>query len=210
VPSAGAAPARRYGPKSRRAYHRILSGLKRQRALRRRIRFLTLTSPLESSMEELGRRWQTLRKRITRKWGIKLEYWRLKTNEGNGVLHILYAGPYIPQSWLSRNWEEINGAWNVDIRALRGEKRLTRYLIGQYLSNQEEDYMIYTRQSWSWGWCFRGFVGIWKRLVAKSGSLGEALRVWDAMLRVRDPVSWFGGLGPSRLRALVSTAPLAF
>jgi hypothetical protein len=203
-------PAKRYGPKSRRAYHRILSGLKRQRALRHKVRFITLTTVPGTELDAVGAWWQTLRKRITRKWGIRLEYWRLKTNEGNGVLHILYSGPYIPQSWLSRAWGEISGAKIVDIRAIRGEKRLTRYLIGQYLASQEDDYRIYTRQSWSWGWCFRGFVGIWQRLVAKSGSLGEALRVWDTMLRVRDPVAWFGGLGPSRLRSLASTAPLVF
>jgi hypothetical protein len=210
-------PAKRYGPKSRRAYHRILSGLKRQKVLRRKIRFLTLTSSPASNWDQLNAHWQTLRKRIMRKWGIKLDYWKVKTDEGYGVLHILFTGPYIPQSWLSAQWDQIHGAEIVDIRAMRGEKRLTRYLIGQYLAGQEEDQVIdgkwvrriYTRQSWSWDWCFRGFVGIWKRIVAKSSSLTGALRVWASMLRARDPIGWLGGQGPVRLRGIMATVPLA-
>jgi hypothetical protein len=151
-----------------------------------------------------------------RKWGIKLEYWRVKTSEGYGVLHVLLSSPYIPQPWLKRNWQEIHGAEIVDIRMIKGKKRLTRYLIGQYLSKQEDNYRdgkwcppIYSRQSWSWGWCFRGFVGVWKRILGYAESLAQALRLWDSCLRARDPAEWWGGLGPIRLRDILSMAPLA-
>jgi len=53
-----------------------------------------------------------------------------------------------------RNWNEIHGAKIVDIRKVRGEKRIARYLISNYLVNQ-----TFVRMSWSWGWVFRGFVG---------------------------------------------------
>lgn len=202
-------PSRKpWGTKSRRAYHRILSGLKRQKVLRKTLRFITLTSSDDSVFLEMNANFQALRKRIMRKWGIRFEYWKIKTTEGNGVLHILYSGAWIPQSWLSRNWDEIHSAKIVDIRMVRGEKKLTKYLISQYLADQEFQY--YTRQSWSWEWCFRGFVGVWKRVlkVKEAETLGQAIHLWDAVIRHRNPSSWFNSCPRRVLASICRTAPL--
>lgn len=98
--------------KQRGTYQRLLSGLVRAKALDRQVRFMTLTS---SSWNELDSHFQVLRKRIRRVFG-KLDYIKFRTNEGYGALHVVYAGPYVPQRWLSRNWEEIHGARIVDVR----------------------------------------------------------------------------------------------
>ena len=125
---------------------------------------MTLTSSPSSSFGELNEHFQVLRKRIKRKFGVRIDYIKFKTNEGYGVLHIIFVGAFIPQQWLSRNWEEIHGAKIVDVREVRGEKRLARYLISNYLVTQ-----TFVRMSWSWGCVFRGFVNMWKWFIRKYG-----------------------------------------
>ena len=151
-----------WSAKQKRAYQRLLSGLTRAKALGNKVRFMTLTSSPNSSFSELNEHFQVLRKRIERTFGVKIDYIKFKTNEGYGVLHVIFVGAFIPQQWLSHNWEEIHGAKIVDVREVRGEKRLARYLISNYLVTQ-------TFVRMSWGWVFRGFVGMWKWFVRKYG-----------------------------------------
>jgi len=105
-----------------------------------------------------------------------MDYMKFKTNEGYGVLHVIFVGAFIPQQWLSRNWNEIHGAKIVDVREVRGEKRLARYLISNYLVTQ-----TFVRMSWSWGWVFRGFVSMWKWFVLKFG-YPLCIRRWTSFL----------------------------
>lgn len=174
--------------KQKRTYQRLLSGIKRQQNAGRRIRIITLTSPPDADTSPWGgkilsKRWQVLRKRIEKQYG-KVEYLRVRTNEGFGVLHIVYSGPFIPHSFLKRNWTEIHGAKIVFIQALRGKsKRIAGYLASHYLAGHRS----FMRQSWSWGWCFRGFVKVWYRIRGNASDLHEALAVWNILLRVRNP-----------------------
>jgi hypothetical protein len=120
---------------------------------------MTLTSSERSDKRALSRHFQTLRKRIEHAFGVKLEYWKLNTNEGHGVIHAIFKGCYVPQRWLSDAWKQIHGARVVDVRALRNSpRRLANYLVGNYLCKQS-----YERMSWSWGWVFRGFCEVWKK-----------------------------------------------
>jgi len=144
----------------------------------KRVRFMTLTSSPSSSWNELNSHFQVLRERIARAFG-KLDYIKFRTNEGYGVLHVVYVGSFVPQKWLSRNWQEIHGAKIVDVREVRGEKRLARYLISNYLVSQ-----AFVRMSWSWGWVFRGFVGAWKHFVKKFG-YPLCIKRWTSFLSSR-------------------------
>jgi len=149
--------------KKKRAFHRLVSGFTRAHARGDRLRFMTLTTAVDSSggwsFRLLRRHFQTLRKRIKRHFHFEVKYWSIRTNEGNGVLHIVFKGGFIPQKWLSDAWNSIHGAKIVDIRALKGSpKKLASYLIANYLCKQS-----YERLSWSWSWVFRGFVGLWHR-----------------------------------------------
>jgi len=179
-------------PKQKRTYQRLLSGIKRAQNGGHRLRVLTLTSPAGADTSpwggrRLSKRWQVLRKRIQKRYG-KIEYFRLRTSEGFGVLHIVYRGPYIPHSFLKRNWTEINGAPIVFIQALYGKsKRMAGYLASHYLAGHNS----FMRQSWSWGWVFRGFVKVWYRLRAESPNLYSAIAQWNILLRVREPQSWW-------------------
>ena len=108
----------KWSKKQKRGFQRILSGFTRAKALGKNVRFFTLTSSPTSKWRQINPHFQVLRKRIERNYG-KIEYIKFRTNEGYGVLHVLYTCPFIPQRWLSRNWDEIHGAKIVDIRKVK-------------------------------------------------------------------------------------------
>ncbi len=180
-----------WSPKARRWYQRVLSGVTHHQANRRILRVITLTSgPRAPPQDEINASWQVLRKRIVRKWHIKLEYWKLRTSEGNGVLHIIYSGPYIPQRWLSRNWAEIHNSPIVYIQKMRfKKKRLVNYLMKHYLPAHDHG-GLYTRMSWSWGWVFRGFCGAWKWFWKRGPTRYEAIIEWNKLMRRANPL-WY-------------------
>jgi len=181
----------RWTKAQKRAYARILMGLKRHRG--EQLRFLTLTTP-EKPKRKLLDAWKALKLRIKRLTPEKLEkegyiskkqrvryygvkktiefsYFCVWTGEGqHGVLHILYFGDYIPQAWLSDTWNELIGAKIVDIRAVKSKKiynakRLAAYCVAQYCAGQR----YYLHFSCSYDWCFRGFVGVFREFVSEYG-----------------------------------------
>lgn len=169
--------------KKKRAFHRLVSGFTRAHARGDRLRFMTLTTAVGGSVRLLRRHFQTLRKRIEHHFHFKVQYWSIRTNEGNGVLHIVFKGGFIPQKWLSDAWNSIHGAKIVDIRVLKGSpKRLAGYLISNYLLKQS-----YERMSWSWDWVFRGFVGLWRSHFADwyRSDAAACLKKWNLL------VSWY-------------------
>lgn len=178
--------------KQKRSYQRCLSGIKRAQNAGSRIRLITLTSALGADTSPWGgrilsKRWQVLRKRIQKQYG-RLEYFRIRTSEGNGVLHIVYKGPYIPHAFIKRNWKDIHGASIVFIQALKGKStRISGYLASHYMGSHTG----FTRQSWSWGWCFRGFVKVWYKVRARASDLSSAIVEWNVLLRTRDPAAYY-------------------
>lgn len=178
----------RWSPKARRWYQRLLSGVTHHQANRRRLRVITLTS--SSRALDINDSWQVLLKRIRRRWRSGFEYWKLRTSEGNDVLHIIFSGPWIPQSWLSCSWEEIHASPIVYIQELRQKrKRLISYLMTHYLP-AHDDGRLYTRMSWSWGWVFRGFAGAWRWFWRKGPTRYDAIYNWNKLMRRKDPL-WY-------------------
>lgn len=169
-----------YTKKQRRAFQRLMSGLTVGKSRRERLRFMTLTSSPQSVGQNLNADFRTLKMRILRKFHFKMKYWKIRTNEGNGVLHIIYRGKYIPQSWLSAQWADIHKSPIVDIRSLyetrKGLTGIAFYLVGNYLTKQS-----FERMSWGYSWVFPGFVACWKRLVDKYG-FKRGLELWSKLL----------------------------
>lgn len=191
---------RSWTKKQRRTYQRLLSGIIRANNERRRLRVITLTSSPEkrSKQHEMGKAWQVLRKRICRYFGVSLDYFRLRTSEGNGVLHIVYKGCFIPQTWLKNAWNEIWESPIVFIQALHGEKRLAKYLISHYMARHDDRDepgsprgTLFVRQSWSWGWVCRGFVHLWRRVLKSSVDMQTAICTWNVLLRTRYPRAYY-------------------
>jgi len=168
----------------------MLSGVTHHEASRRRVRVITLTtSPRARALgADLNADFQVLRKRIIRKFGSKFDYWKLRTSEGNGVLHILYVGAWIPQSWLSWNWDEVHNSPVVWIQEFqRRRKKLVSYLMSHYLPAHDHG-GLYTRMSWSWGWVFRGFCGAWRYFWKKGPTMYDAIYQWNKLMSREAPL----------------------
>jgi len=172
-----------WGKKQRRGYHRCFSGIKKAEYMEERLRLLTLTNKTWNT--RLNQDFQAFKQRI-RRAGYKFEYWKCKTSEGGGVLHIVYRGDYIPQAYLSEMWYQITGdSYVVDIREidLKDGKRVARYVVSQHLSGGQGT--SYVRSSWSWGWVCKGFVKKWKEIIsvyADMHGIKYCIDVWDKWL----------------------------
>jgi len=147
-----------WNAKQCRAYKRINSGFTIASQKRESVRFITLTSAV--GMRRLSKDFNVLVKRIRRQYG-GFEYLRVTTNEGNGVIHALCRGSYIPQPWLSKNWGDIHKSPVVDIRMVRPYKGLASYVVSQYVANQGSSYQ---RCSSSWSWIYRGWCQTWETI----------------------------------------------
>jgi len=169
-----------YTKKQRRAFQRLMSGLTVGKSRRERLRFMTLTSSRESRRRNINADFRTLKMRIPRKFHFQMKYWKIRTNEGNGVLHIIFRGRYIPQKWLSEQWADIHKSPIVDIRSLRETRKglagIVFYLIGNYLAKQS-----FERTSWGYSWVFPAFVSSWKRLIERYG-FKHGLELWNKLL----------------------------
>jgi len=181
---------RSWSGKQKRAYHRVMSGLYLNSAIKGLpIRFMTLTSANESpDFDCQNDSFSALVKRIRRMTPAKFVkegwispndlkkyfpgkplnehlqfiYFKVHTNEGNGVFHILYAGDFVPQRWLKAQWMDIHKAWSVNIKGVpNNRKKVAGYVVGQYIVNQDSSFL---RFSWSYGWLMRGAVAVWNSL----------------------------------------------
>ena len=128
-----------YTKKQRRAFHRCINGLFRAKGRLERMRFMTLTSSPQSDRSKLNYHFNLLVKQIEYTFGFKMQYWKVPTNEGYGVLHVLFRviadklprkrkkgiliskrrRGFVPHSWLSKTWEKIHGAKVVDIHYVK-------------------------------------------------------------------------------------------
>jgi hypothetical protein len=169
-----------YTKKQRRAFQRLMSGLTVGKSRKERLRFMTLTSSPESAKGKLNAHLRTLKMRIFRKFRFKMKYWKIRTNEGKGVLHIVFRGKFVPQEWLSEQWADIHNSPIVDIRSLyetaKGLKGICFYLVGSYLSKQS-----FERMSWGYSWVFPAFVSTWRRFVEKYW-FRRGLELWNKLL----------------------------
>ncbi|MEO5351502.1 MAG: hypothetical protein H7836_17935 [Magnetococcus sp. YQC-3] len=171
-----------WSDRQRKAFHRVLAGMRRHRF--EVARFMTLTSYYGMRFD-IGECFNLLNKRLY--WVMPItfvcegylsyevacsiygeeklfdcwdfHYMKIRTSEGVcGVLHILYFGIFIPRAWLSDNWLDITGsAYIVDIRYTYKRRDgnfgdLARYCIEQYTAGQE----MFVSYFCSHGWIFRG------------------------------------------------------
>lgn len=92
----------------------------------------------------------------------KLDYFKVVTNEGNGVIHSVYKGEYLPYNYLVDNWQDIHNSWDINIKLIRNKnkdyKKSAHYIVSQYISGQGSSYQ---RSSQSWNWIFRGYRKGW-------------------------------------------------
>ncbi len=112
----------------------------------------------------------------------KFKYFKIKTSEGGGVLHIVFRKgwnvPKIPYSWLSAQWQKIWGSWDVSISQIDqySADRLSMYMVGQYMAKQPV-----LRMSYGQSWVYVGFRKTFNHLIEVYG-YKRALEIWQKML----------------------------
>ena len=138
---------------------------------RRSIIRMDLTTANGGDPSKLSDHYEELIRRIKRKTGVEdIQYWKMTSREGNGVIHAIFAGNvslYVDHKWLSEEWEKIHGAIIVYVKRYRGGSlsrgRVSRYLVSQYLSGQDAQAHV----SWTWKTTFNvPIVKFWKQFKA--------------------------------------------
>lgn len=116
---------------------------------------------------------------LWQKCTFKMKYFKVKTKEGGGVLHIVFRkGYYVPklsQEWVSKQWQEIwHGSWNVDMRQINYSEavKTSFYIIRGYVQNQPVVRMSYGQQ-----WVYQGFRRSFINLIDVYG-YKRALEIW--------------------------------
>lgn len=139
-------------PAGCRKWHCQNCGWKNARKLASRIvrtpcrRFLTLTVRFDpeadpvAQLDDLNRAWRLLWKRIKRRQGGQARgYVKVIEFQRNGTphFHLALDCGYLSQGWLSAQWRDLSGSPVVDIRRIRTERGLARYL-AKYLTKAGE------------------------------------------------------------------------
>ncbi|MCW4018323.1 MAG: hypothetical protein NWF00_06555 [Candidatus Bathyarchaeota archaeon] len=113
----------------------------------------------------------------------KFKYFKVKTDEGGGVMHIVfrkgYNVPKVPFQWLSDKWAAIWGSPRVNISQIkvRSASRLSMYMVGQYFAKQPVLRMSYGRQ-----WVCEGFKKSFSHIADVYG-FKRAKEIWDKNLK---------------------------
>lgn len=116
----------------------------------------------------------------------KFKYFKLKTSEGGGVMHIVfrkrYDVPKIPFKWLSYQWNRIWDSPRVNISEIkiRSADRLSMYLVGQYFAKQPVIRMSYGHQ-----WVYPGFKKSFNHIIEVYG-FKRALEIWQKRMQNND------------------------
>jgi len=162
-----------------RLYQRAMSGLR----MGGNLKFVTLTSSPESAANGLDIRssWRVLLQRLRRR-NLCSGYVKVMefTKAGLPHFHLIIRGPWLSQSWLSRQWDQIHQSPIVDVRRVQRKDGAASYL-AKYLGKSLD-----ARYSWSWDWVWRGFVKDWRRLLTEGfehgASLVDIISVWELIL----------------------------
>lgn len=140
----------------KRLYHRLSTAFYYNR--HKTIRFITLTSSPGSG--DLPKDFNKLVKKLRRVCPIdfieylsgkdlmkykkmlepmNFEYLAVFTEEGHGVIHLIYVGDYIPFQFLQEIWQECHNAYGVNIKQVKdvyNASGLAGYVLSQYVRGQ--------------------------------------------------------------------------
>lgn len=183
---------------------RVICGVRKANLQRKRVVMLNLTTNSANTiglsddemMEGIGKAWNDLHRMLTARYG-DFEHYLLMTNEGNGVLHVVVVGlPFLYWKVLARWWNYLYGSFSWLSRARGDSQGIAKYLMSQYLSNQDAT-KVYGRMSDDWI-CPR-FMRYWRMLKFHSSLFNEGVYInafgrWvypvDRDLLIRNFVRW--------------------
>jgi len=179
-----------WSPVNRSRYHRLNAFLEYWESHHYSIIRMDLTTAPGGSCELLGVHFEELLRRIERKEKRKVEYWRLTTREGNGVIHSLLAAPgeslYVEHKWLSAQWRRIHGAPRVYVKRYKqtpgSKERVSKYLVSQYMAGQEAGVRLSASYQATFGFPLESTWELFKA-GARAEGRRDALDRWKRLLR---------------------------
>lgn len=160
-------PYKQWSAQQCRVFHRAKSCLAVWSSHGYKALWITLTTANNGDASSLSKHHAELRRRFERRFNYPgMEYWHIKTVEGNGVIHAFWAWkprngykqrPFIcPNNWLSAEWKKIHGAYITKPRRLhlhgRSANGLSRYVVNQYVVNQETKAGECALAGMAWSW----------------------------------------------------------
>lgn len=191
----------------RRCWHRIRSLLHYWQARGYQLLWVMLSTAPGGDRRKLRYHHKRLLQQLDRKLGFGgVEHFLVETTEGNGVLHVVWAWRgsrsfYVPQAWLSAEWERLHGAPVVWVSRIgngrRDRDRLSRYMVAQYCGSQSG----FVRFSYSWWRCELALAKCWEALKKQARARSDVstwcgrnpglvtvtfvdlLSAWEALLR---------------------------
>lgn len=142
--------------RKKRCFHRVISGLEKGGSLR----LITLTSS-DAAPGDIQRSFRKLIMRLRRRQ-LCHDYIKVveEKDDGRRHIHMCFRGQYIDQAYLSALWEEIHASPVVDIRQVKTGSRHKLAVAGYLAKYMAKE--LTRRYSWSWGWVYKGFVGVWR------------------------------------------------
>jgi len=152
--------------KQKKAFARCLDGLRKANLLGLNVRFLTLTTPAcngealsnDEKKEFIQLQWRKLYGKLKKNDSYDIdEYFSVRTSEGNGVIHIVFTGDYIPFNYIMEEWVKINGTpfiWICDpYKKFNDDRAVARYFVSQYVGFKQNIDFVY---GFSRNWVYSG------------------------------------------------------
>jgi len=164
--------------KKGRYKHALISGLIWNK--NENMYFLTLTSA--DREHNIQKDWNYLLRMIRNDYG-KIEFCKLETSEGNGVIHAVIVSPRLDVKWLRTIWDKRHNARQLRIDPVKKDNaKLVSYLLTQYLDKQT----CYIRHNTSKNWIYPGYRDDFIYLVKKLG-FNDAVALWDESMLLHQP-----------------------
>lgn len=119
---------------------------------------------------------------------LKIEYCGCRTSEGNGVIHVLTVGDYIPFRYFKDRWQHHHNSSSIYIRAVKREKadKTAGYLLTQYMRGQT----AYIRGFHSKGWLYPGCREDFKTLLKRRKEEGHREHVRTRKRHEKERDEW--------------------
>lgn len=175
-------------------YHRLLAFLEYWESHHFSIIRMDLTTAPGGSADLLGDHFEELLARITRREKRKVQFWRLTTREGLGVIHSLLACPgdrslYVEHKWLSAQWRRIHGAPRVYVKRYQvsggSRERVSKYLVSQYIAGQEAGVRLSASYRETFGFPLEATWALFRDGAVSEGRK-DAVERWRGLLRGED------------------------
>lgn len=175
---------------NRARYHRLNAFLEYWQSHHFSIIRLDLTTAPGGDPHLLGPHFEELLRRIERKEKRKVQYWRLTTREGLGVIHSLLAAPgeslYLEHKWIVRQWLRIHGASRVYVKRYKqsgsSKERVSKYLVSQYIAGQEAGVRLSASYQATFGFPLESTWALFREGARAEGRT-DALERWKGLLR---------------------------